>query len=101
MRSRRQRTHDRLLRRQNVQVTGEEARVEIIGRPNCHLCEDAERVVAQVCAERGVDYRVRSIEDEPSLADRYAEYIPVILVDGVQLDFFRVDPIRLAHALDR
>ena len=101
MRSRRQRTHGRPVRRHNVRVAGDEARVEIIGRPNCHLCEDAETVVAQVCAERGVGYRVRSIEDEPALADRYAEYIPVILVDGIQHDFFRVDPRRLASALDR
>ena len=82
-------------------MAGDQVRVDIIGRPNCHLCEEAERVVAQVCAERGIGYRVRSIEDEPSLADRYAEYIPVVLVDGVQHDYFRVDPLRLASALDR
>ena len=40
-----------------------------------------------------------SIEDDPSLADEHAEYIPVILVDGRRHDFYRVDPARLAAAL--
>ncbi len=76
-------------------------RVEIIGRPGCHLCEEAETVVAGVCAERGVAYRVVSIEDDPALADQYAEFIPVILVDGARHDFYRVDAVRLGEALDR
>ena len=78
-----------------------EPRVVLVGRFGCHLCEQAELVVAQVCRERGEAYRVVSIEDDPTLADRYAEYIPVILVDGEQHDFYRVDPVRLAAALDR
>lgn len=58
-------------------------------------------MVAKVCAERGVAYRVLSIEDDPSLADQYAEFIPVVLVDGERHDFYRVDARRLAAALDR
>lgn len=75
------------------------ARVEIIGKPDCHLCADAEAVVAAVCAEVGTDYMVRSILDDPVLADRYWEQIPVVLVDGRQHDFWRVDPARLRAAL--
>jgi hypothetical protein len=58
-------------------------------------------VVAQVCGPRSISYRVVSIEDDPVLADQYAEYIPVTLVDGKQHDFYRVDADRLAAALDR
>lgn len=76
-------------------------RVQVIGRPGCHLCAEAEAVVAQVCEEVGADYRVVSIDDDPALADRYAEYIPVIVVDGAQHDFYRVDPGRLRAALNR
>jgi glutaredoxin len=79
----------------------DDPRVVIIGRPGCHLCEEAERVVASVCGERGLRYQVRSIEDDPRLADEFAEYIPVTLVDGRRHDFYRVDPTRLAAALDR
>lgn len=77
------------------------ARVQVIGRPGCHLCEQAEQVVAEVCAQLGVDYEVLSIEDDPMLADQYAEFIPVTLVDGARHDFYRVDPTRLSEALTR
>lgn len=78
-----------------------EVRVHIVGRPGCHLCEQVEATVAQVCQARGIGYRVLSIEDDPALADEYAEYIPVVLVDGIRHDFYRVDAGRLAAALDR
>lgn len=58
-------------------------------------------MVAQVCGPRGIGYRVVSIEDDPVLADRFAEYIPVTMVDGKQHDFYRVDPDRLSATLDR
>lgn len=77
------------------------ARVRIVGRVGCHLCEEAERVVAQVCTDVGADYEVVSIDDDPSLADEYAEFIPVTFVDGARHDFYRVDPERLRAALDR
>jgi Glutaredoxin-like domain (DUF836). len=74
-------------------------RVQIVSRSGCHLCEEAERVVAEVCARTGDDYEVRWIEDDPQLADEYAEFIPVIFVDGARHDFYRVDPDRLMTAL--
>lgn len=76
-------------------------RVQIIGRVGCHLCDEAEAVVAEVCGQRGVQYEVVSIDDDPALADEYAELIPVVLVDGERHDFFRVDAGRLSQALDR
>ena len=74
-------------------------RVTLIGRPGCHLCEDAERVVAAVCAEAGEEFESLSILDDPLLAGRYAEEIPVVLVDGRQWGFFRVDADRLRSTL--
>ena len=75
------------------------ARVTLIGKPDCHLCDDARTVIAHVCAELGVDYVQLSILDDPELYDRYWEQIPVTLVDGEQHDFWRVDADRLRAAL--
>jgi Glutaredoxin-like domain (DUF836) len=75
------------------------ARVTLIGKPDCHLCEAAREVVATVCAETGDTFEELSILDHPDLADQYWEQIPVTLVDGVQFDFWRVDPVRLRAAL--
>jgi hypothetical protein len=77
----------------------DEPRVTLVGKPDCHLCEDARAVVAAVCAETGDAFVELSILDDPELADLYWEQIPVTLVDGVQHDFWRVDPVRLRAAL--
>jgi hypothetical protein len=74
-------------------------RVTLVGKPDCHLCEDARAVIAAVCAETGDGFVELSILDDPELADLYWEQIPVTLVDGAQHDFWRVDPVRLRAAL--
>jgi len=76
-----------------------EARVMLVGKPGCHLCDEAREVIAAVCADQGVDWVEVSILDDPDLADRYWEKIPVTLVDGVEHDFWRVDAARLRAAL--
>lgn len=75
------------------------ARVTLIGRPGCHLCDEARAVVESVCAETGQTWQEWSIEEDPALYDQYAEQIPVVLVDGEQHDFWRVDAQRLRAAL--
>jgi hypothetical protein len=75
------------------------ARVTLIGKPGCHLCDEARAVVAAVTAELGEEYVELSILDDPDLLARYAEQIPVTLVDGQQHDFWRVSPDRLRAAL--
>lgn len=74
-------------------------RVVLIGRPGCHLCEDARSIVAEVCAELGVTWREESLADHPQWAARYSELIPVVLVDGAEHASWRVDPGALRRAL--
>jgi hypothetical protein len=78
-----------------------EPRVTLYGRPGCHLCDDARGVIARVCLELGEAFVEICIDDVPELAQRYAEEIPVTLVDGRQHDFWRVDEARLRTALTR
>ena len=74
-------------------------RVMVVGKPDCHLCEQAIEVVAQVCEQLGQEFRVVSITEDPNLADLYWEKIPVILVDGEPFDFWRVNRDRLVAKL--
>ncbi|MDF8264652.1 glutaredoxin family protein [Luteipulveratus flavus] len=73
--------------------------VTLIGKPGCHLCDDARQVVSRVCDELGVPWSERSILDDETLRERYAEQIPVTLVDDRQHDYFTVDEQRLRRAL--
>ncbi|HET7430737.1 MAG TPA: glutaredoxin family protein [Nocardioides sp.] len=74
-------------------------RVTLYSRPGCHLCEDARAVIEAVCTELGESYEEISILEDPELIRRYAEEIPVTLVDGRQHDFWRVSAERLRAAL--
>ncbi len=71
-------------------------RVTLIGKPDCHLCDDARLVVEAVCPE---GFEEVSVFDDPSLFDAYAELIPVVLVDGRQVAHWRITPAELRAAL--
>lgn len=74
-------------------------RVTLLGKPGCHLCDEAREVVARVCGDLNVAWDERSILDDPELERRYGEQIPVTFVDGKQHDFWRVDEGRLRAVL--
>ena len=75
------------------------ARVTLYSRPGCHLCKEAESVVARVCADLGEGYDVVWIDDDPELVRRFNDEVPVTFVDGARHDFWRVDEGRLRAAL--
>ncbi|TXK35360.1 glutaredoxin family protein [Nonomuraea sp. C10] len=74
-------------------------RITLIGKPGCHLCEDAREIIGRVAGELGVPWSEVNIETSDELRERYWEMIPVTLVDGVQHDFWRVSEDRLRAAL--
>ena len=75
-------------------------RLTFVGKPDCHLCEDAHAVVDEVLAEfPGVELVERSILDEPELFDAYVDEIPVLLIDDRVHTIWRVDAARLRAAL--
>ena len=78
---------------------GRQARVVVLTRQDCHLCEQAIEVVAAVCAETGDSYATRDVDADPELLRQYSDQVPVTFVDGAQHDFWRVDPDRLRSAL--
>lgn len=73
--------------------------VVLVGKPGCHLCDVAREIVDLVCAEADVDFSEVNIWDDPASADRYADRVPVLLVDDVEVAQFRVDAGRLRAAL--
>jgi hypothetical protein len=73
----------------------------LIGKPGCHLCDDAEAVVVEVLSEFGdaVSLSKQNILDDDALFARYSEEIPVLLIDGKVHNYWRIDPERLRSAL--
>ena len=77
------------------------ARVLVLTRQGCHLCDQAIELVAAVCAETGESFTTRDVDADPELVRQYTDQVPVTFVDGEQHDFWRVDPVRLRAALAR
>ncbi|MET7702933.1 MULTISPECIES: glutaredoxin family protein [unclassified Streptomyces] len=73
--------------------------VTLIRKPGCHLCDDAQAVVEKVCGDLGVPWEQKDITQDEDLHRAYWEQIPVVLVDGAQHTFWRVDEGRLRKAL--
>ncbi len=81
---------------------GSPVTVTLVGKPGCHLCDDARATVRRVAAETGAEVEELDITAEgfdPVLKAEYWEQIPVTLVNGERHDFWRVDAERLRKAI--
>lgn len=74
-------------------------RITLLGKPGCHLCDEARAVIARVAADLGVGWAERDITASSEDMAEYWDKIPVTLIDGVQHDFWRVSEDRLRSAL--
>ena len=76
-----------------------DARITLLSRPGCHLCDDARDVIRRVASDLGVAWEERDITLSEEDMRQHWDTIPVTLVDGVQHDFWRVSEGRLRAAL--
>lgn len=74
-----------------------EARITLITRPGCHLCEDAKAVLARM----GEAWTELSVDTDIELEREYGERLPVILLDGKEHGYWRVEEDRLRRDLAR
>lgn len=73
--------------------------ITFLGKPGCHLCEDAEPLVREVAARHSAELSVLSILDDAALQQRYGELVPVVLIDGEQHSQWFVEAERLDAAV--
>ena len=76
-------------------------RLTLIGKPDCHLCDDARAVIHSVIDGRDdVALEELSIHDDAELNAKYWDEIPVLLIDGRVHGIWRFDAERLRGALE-
>jgi glutaredoxin len=75
--------------------------VTLITRAGCHLCETAEAELRRLSAELGFGYREVDVDASAALRDEFSDRVPVILVDGREHGYWRVEEARLRRALAR
>jgi hypothetical protein len=76
------------------------ARLQLLTRQGCHLCEQAATTLAELAAEAGLDEPTAvDVDADPGLQAEYGDRVPVVLLDGEEHSYFTVDVPRLRHDL--
>ncbi|MDQ2749778.1 MAG: glutaredoxin family protein [Actinomycetota bacterium] len=76
-------------------------RVTLVTRVNCHLCSDAEVLLRGLAGELGFGYEELDVDADPARRAEYSDRVPVILVDGKEHGYWRVEEARFRQALAR
>lgn len=81
-------------------------RITLIGKPGCHLCDDARATIAAArdgLTGRGIptEFEELDILEDEELARHHSEDIPVVQVNGRRHAIWRVDPERLTAAVEK
>jgi glutaredoxin len=71
----------------------------VVTRQGCHACEQAEADVSRICGSLGVAWTTQDVDADPELRAEYGDQVPVILIDGVQHGYWKVEEARLRAAL--
>jgi len=75
--------------------------VTVYSRKNCHLCDVALETLETVEAELDFEIEKIFIDGNEELTNKYGEEVPVIHIDGVHHDMFRVDLVRFRSSLEK
>ncbi|GIJ32121.1 glutaredoxin family protein [Micromonospora sediminimaris] len=76
-----------------------EPRLTLITRPGCHLCEDAKAALDRVVAVTGDRWTERDVSGDVELEREYGDRLPVVLLDGREHGYWRVEEERLLRDL--
>ncbi|HKS48369.1 MAG TPA: glutaredoxin family protein [Amycolatopsis sp.] len=73
--------------------------VLVMTRQGCSLCVKAEEEVERICGELGVPWSTADVDTNPEWLAEYGDYVPVILIDGAEHGYWRVEEDRFRKAL--
>ena len=73
--------------------------VTLVTRAGCHLCEQAEPMVARAAADAGARFELADVDSDAGLRSRWTDKVPVVLLDGVEHAYWQVDDKALRAAL--
>jgi glutaredoxin len=85
-----------------------EAELTLITRQGCHLCEEASNDLARLVARFSALYpdkpyavEVLDVDSDPALQSKYSEEVPVLLLNGKQVSFFKIDVDRVLALMEK
>jgi hypothetical protein len=73
----------------------------LLGKPDCHLCDDMQAVVERVLRGRGGTFVKKDVREDADLMRLYRFEIPVLFLDGREVARHRISDAELGDLLDR
>ncbi|WAL65252.1 glutaredoxin family protein [Amycolatopsis cynarae] len=73
--------------------------VTVMTRQGCSACVKAEQDVARICGELGVEWSTADVDSDSEWRAEYGDRVPVILIDGVEHGYWKVEEDRFRKAL--
>ncbi len=74
--------------------------IEIFGKKDCHLCEEAEEVLHRIQADYDFHINHIDITQNEELFKKYGEEIPVIFLNGEKIFKYKIDEQQLINILN-
>jgi glutaredoxin len=75
--------------------------VTLVTRQGCHLCTEADDILKRMAAELGFTLDYLDVDSTRELRNTYGDRVPVVLVDGAEHGYWRVEEERLRKRLLR
>ena len=75
--------------------------VTLITREGCHLCDDASLLLRELRDELGFGYDELDVDADRDRRNEYSDRVPVILIDGKEHGYWRVEEARFRAAIAR
>ncbi|HEY0700714.1 MAG TPA: glutaredoxin family protein [Micromonospora sp.] len=76
-------------------------RLTLLTRPGCHLCATAREALDRVASATGERWTERDVTESLELERDYGDRLPVVLLDGREHGYWRVEEERLVRDLTR
>lgn len=76
-------------------------RVTVYSKPDCHLCEDVHTLLVRVRQEIPFQLDEIDISTDQALFERYQAKIPVVLLDGKERFWYRINERRFRQELSK
>lgn len=82
-----------------AEPVGAGPRLALITRDGCHLCDVAREALDRVAAATGETWYEIDVDSDRELAGEYGDRVPVVLLDGAEHGYWRVEEARLLRDL--
>ncbi len=75
--------------------------IEVFSRPDCHLCDIALEIIANLQQRYPLMLKVTNVETDPQLEEKYGSQVPVVCIGRHTMFKYPFKPAELESEMNR